>query len=111
MSSATDDTSTPDNPAIRTAIVREISSSCSTVTACIAVTIGMSRLFSACRGLAAEDPEDWSAVPTRLGRPGMSDVTLPFDADDDVVEELLRGHREFLPDWHVPATAAVLRGP
>ncbi len=36
MSSATDDTSTPDNPTIRTAIVREISSSCSRVTACIA---------------------------------------------------------------------------
>src|ERR1039457_5230781 len=36
MSSATDDTSTPDNPTIRTAISRLISSSCSRVTACIA---------------------------------------------------------------------------
>ena len=36
MSRATDEQSTPDHSTIRTAIVREISSSCSRVTACIA---------------------------------------------------------------------------
>ena len=63
------------------------------------IIVGMSRrLFAACRNLAAEDQEDRSELPVQLGRRGMSDLTLPFDADDDEVDEFVRERRQFLAD-------------
>ena len=63
------------------------------------IIVGMSRrLFAACQNLAVEDQEDWSDLPVQIDRHGMRDLTLPFDADDGKVDDLVRERREFLAD-------------
>jgi hypothetical protein len=64
------------------------------------ISIGMSRrLFGACRNLAAEDREAWSALSALPARRGMNDRLVPFDAEDDAVDELILQRREYLTDW------------